>query len=102
MYVEAKGKLDIYNANDYLDEIKEEINRKYTKELVLEFSEISFVASIGLRVILELYKTMQKQNSHLILKNVNEEVLNAFKITGFDKFLTIEYDLENQDDSADA
>ena len=92
LYVEAKGKLDIYNAHDYLDEIKECLDRTYTKELVLEFSGISNVASIGLRAILELYKIMQERNCPLILKNVNEEVLYAFKLTGFDKFLIIEND----------
>lgn len=95
LYVEAKGKLDIYNAQDYLDEIKEHLNRKYTNELVLEFSNISYVASIGLRVILELYKIMQEKDCILKLKNVNEEVLHAFKITGFDKFLTIENNSDN-------
>ena len=95
LYVEAKGKLDIYSAYDYLDEVKEALQRTYVKELVLEFSEISYAASVGLRVILELYKIMQEQKRSLKLKNVNKEVLYAFKITGFDKFLTIENDSED-------
>lgn len=94
LYVEAKGKLDIYNAQDYLDEVKEHL-RIFVKELVLEFSNISYVSSIGLRVILELHKLMQEKDCKLKLKNVNEEVLNVFKMTGFDKFLTIEYDSED-------
>ncbi len=95
LYVEARGKLDIYNAHDYLDEIKECLDRTYTKELVLEFSGISNIASIGLRAILEIYKITQERKSVLKLKNVNEEVLYAFKLTGFDKFLTIENDSDN-------
>ncbi len=94
LYVEAKGKLDIYNSQDYLEEIKKHI--KYVKELILEFSEITYIASIGLRTILELYKIMQAQNGKMKLKNVNEEVLYAIKITGFDKFLTIENDADNE------
>ena len=88
--VQAKGKLDIYNAPDYLDEIKEYLKKYCIKELILDFSEISFIASIGLRAILELYKIMKEQGCHLKLMNVNKEILSAFKITGFDSFLTIE------------
>ena len=91
-YVEANGKLDIHHAPDYLDEIKEHLRKKHTKELILEFSKISFVASIGLRIILELYRIMQKQNGRLILKNVNKEVLLTFQTACFDKFLYIEND----------
>ena len=92
IYVEAKGKLDIYSAQDYFDEIKDYLNRKYTTELILDFSNISYVASIGLRGILELYKITQTKECPLKLKNVNEEVLKVLKVAGFDKFLTIEND----------
>lgn len=90
LYVEAKGKLDIYNAQDYLDEVKKHLI--YVKELILDFSQIEYVASIGLRAILELHKIMQERDCHITLKNVNEAVLNVFQITGFDKFLTIKND----------
>ena len=96
-YVEAQGKLDIYTAPDYLEEVKEHLSRICTKELVLEFSKISFIASIGLRTILELYKIMQARNGILRLKNVNESVLYAFSITGFDNFLIIENDSESEE-----
>lgn len=95
-YVEADGKLDIYNVPDYLEEIKDYLKRRYTKELVLEFSKITFVASIGLRAILELHKIMQEKNGILKLKNVTNEVLYSFEITGFDKFLVIENDSKKQ------
>ena len=51
LLVEAGGKLDIYNAADYLEEIKKNIS--FTKELILDFSQINYIASIGLRVIHE-------------------------------------------------
>ena len=94
-YVEAQGKLDIYSAPDYVEDIKEHMNKKFTKELILEFSKITFIASIGLRAILELYKIMQERKGTLKLKNVNKDVLFAFKISGFDKFLIIENDSDN-------
>ena len=98
-YVEASGKLDIYTSSDYLDEIKEHLRNRYTKELVLEFSKINFIASIGLRTILELHKLMQSKNGILKLRNVKKEVLFSFEITGFDKFLIIENDSDKQEEN---
>ena len=101
-YVEAEGKLDIYNAPDYLEQVKESLKRMYARELILDFSKISYVASIGLRVILELYNIMQNRKGVLKLKNVNNEILHAFKITGFDKFLIIENGSDAGENSNDA
>lgn len=90
LYVEAKGRLDIYNAEDYFNEIMEHL--KYIKELVLDFSKITYSTSIGLRVILKLQQIMDNNDCQMTLKNVNEDILHAFQITGFDKFLNIEND----------
>ncbi len=92
LYVEASGKLDIYNAQDYLDEIKK--NLGFTKELILDFSNIDYIASIGLRAVLELHKIMKEKECPMIIKNVRKDVLNIFKTTGFDSFLNIENDEE--------
>ena len=100
-YIEAEGKLDIYSAPDYLEEIKDTLKLRYTKELILEFSKITYIASIGLRAILELYNIMQDRNGVLKLKNVNENIMNALKYTGFDKFLIIENDpVESEKESS--
>ena len=98
LYAETSGKLDIYSAPDYLEKIKEHLKLRYTKTLILEFSQINYVASIGLRAILELYNIMQNKKGLLILKNVNEEILHAFKYTGFDKFLNIENDSDKEEE----
>lgn len=96
-YVEAEGKLDIYNAPNYLDSIKDYLNSRCVKELILEFSKITYVASIGLRAILELYKIMRERDCVLRLRNVNEDILHAFQFAGFEKFLTIENDSDDKD-----
>ena len=94
LYIKASGKLDIYNAPDYLEEVKEQL-KKYANEYVLDFSEITFIASIGLRAILEIYKLTKAKGCSLKLINVNKEILYSFKITGFDEFLTIENEPDN-------
>ena len=59
------------------------------KELVLDCSELEYVSSAGLRVILSAQKTMNKQGE-MVIRNVNETINEVFEITGFIDILTIE------------
>lgn len=86
LYVKAEGKLDIDTSAEYGMKIKDALDDM--NELVLDFAGITYIASIGLRVLLELYQQMSKQGS-IKLINVQEPVLNVLKMTGFDKFLSI-------------
>jgi len=59
------------------------------EKLVLDFSELEYLSSAGLRVLLQAQKTMNKQGK-MIIKNVNETVSEIFEVTGFADILTIE------------
>ena len=59
------------------------------EELVLECSELEYVSSAGLRVILKAQKRMNVQGS-MKLTNVNDTIMEVFDITGFADILTIE------------
>jgi anti-anti-sigma factor len=59
-------------------------------EVILDFSQITFISSFGLKIILELYKLMTSRNGILKLKDVSENLMNSFKMVGFDKFLIFE------------
>lgn len=57
--------------------------------LALDFSELNYVSSAGLRVLLSLQKIMNKQGE-MVVRNVNENIMEVFDITGFVDVLTIE------------
>ena len=59
------------------------------KELVLDCSELEYVSSAGLRVILKAQKRMNAQGSMKLI-GVNEAIMEVFDITGFADILTIE------------
>ena len=59
------------------------------KELVMECSELEYVSSAGLRVILKAQKLMNAQGN-MKLTHVNETIMEVFDITGFAVILTIE------------
>ena len=92
LYVKAAGRLDLDNAVEYGAKIKDFIEDSYDPitEVILDFEQITFLSSFGLKVILELYKQLKAQNGTLKLKNVSEQLMSSFKMVGFDKFLLFE------------
>ena len=92
LYVKAAGRLDLDAAIEYGTKIKDAIydSSDSIKEITLDFSEITFISSFGLKVILELYKEMHTQQGVLKLKNVSEQIRNSFNMVGFDRFLIFE------------
>ena len=56
---------------------------------MLDFAELEYLSSAGLRVILAAQKVMNKQGE-MIIKNVNDTINEIFEVTGFIDILTIE------------
>ncbi len=83
----VSGRLDTTTAPELEAAIKENIEG--VTALTLDFAELAYVSSAGLRVLLSAQKTMNKQGK-MVLKNVNETVKEVFEITGFADILTIE------------
>lgn len=81
------GRLDTNTAPQLESEIQESIEG--VRKLILNFEELVYVSSAGLRVILAAQKQMNRQGS-MIIRNVNSTVMEVFEITGFEDILTIE------------
>ena len=81
------GRLDTTTAPELEKEIAENIAG--VEKLVLDFCELDYLSSAGLRVLLQAQKTMNKQGE-MIVRNVNETVEEIFDVTGFSDVLTIE------------
>jgi len=81
------GRMDTNTAPLLDAELK--ANLPGIEELVLDFAQLSYLSSAGLRVLLVAQKTMSRQGT-MILKNVNEAIMDVFEITGFVNILTIQ------------
>lgn len=56
--------------------------------LILDFAKVEYISSAGLRVLLKAQKLMNNQGK-MVLKNVGEDIMEVFDITGFADLLTI-------------
>ncbi len=84
--VKLDGRLDTNTAPELEKELKEALSG--VKELVFDFSDLKYISSAGLRLILSTQKTMNQQGT-LVIENVNDLIMEIFETTGFDDVLTI-------------
>lgn len=82
-----KGRLDTTTAPQLEAELKRSIGG--VESLVLNFADLEYLSSAGLRVLLAAQKVMNKQGK-MVIRNVNETISEVFEITGFSDILTIE------------
>ena len=81
------GRLDTITAPQLEGELKTSLNG--IKALTLDFSGLEYLSSAGLRVILAAQKVMSKQGK-MVVRNVNQVIMEVFEVTGFCDILTIE------------
>ena len=87
LVLEITGRLDTITAPALDKTINENLGE--IKSLILDFKNLEYVSSAGLRVLLSSQKKLQQKGT-MKLKNVREEVMAVFEITGFVDILTIE------------
>ena len=85
--VTISGRLDTTTAPQLEEEFKQ--NLTGVEKLVLDFADLEYLSSAGLRILLAAQKTMNKQGE-MIIRNVNETINEIFEVTGFIDILTVE------------
>lgn len=82
------GSFDTASANPAEQELMELLDGGDLK-MLLDFSEVAYIASSGLRVLLKVAKRLQKEEGQLRLCGLNDTVIEVFRIAGFDKILAV-------------
>lgn len=53
------------------------------KEVVLDCTDLEYISSSGLRVLLSILKQAKSVGSRVVLKNVNDVIRDVLELTGF-------------------
>ena len=82
-----EGRLDT-NTSPELEKVLRE-TLPGVSALELDFEELDYISSAGLRVLLSAQKLMNQQGE-MKVTHVNETIMEIFEVTGFTDILTIE------------
>ena len=85
----VEGRIDTITSQDLEKEINSEIGN--FNRLIIDFTNLEYISSAGLRVLISTQKKLKPDNIPFIIKNVNDTINEIFRMSGFDKILTIEW-----------
>lgn len=83
------GQLDTLSSPDFEKEITTILESNAMK-VILDGSKLTYISSAGLRLLLILQKRMSQKGGKFVLRNIQDSIMEIFRITGFISFLTIE------------
>lgn len=87
------GRLDSNTSQGFEEKIFNAITDG-SKQMVIDFKEIDYISSAGLRVILKATKALNREKGKIMLCSMQDYVKEVFEIAGFDAFLPIVEDRE--------
>ena len=83
-----EGRLDTTSA-PAAQEAFLKVAGEYAK-IELDFTDLAYVSSAGLRALLTLQKQVNRTGGSLVLTNVSPSIMEVFEMTGFSGILTIQ------------
>lgn len=81
------GEIDTTTAPDFENEILNEMDK--FDSLIIDFNELEYISSAGLRVLVATEKKIQPQGIPSLIK-VNAPIKEILVTSGFDKIINIE------------
>ena len=81
-YATLAGELDTAAAAE-VEETLKPLHETGGKDVIIECKDLEYIASSGLRILLSILKAAKANGSKVVLRHVNEDIKNVFKLTGF-------------------
>ena len=88
MIIAVEGRLDISGANELDEWISDDFEAPECP-VTMDFTQLDYISSAGLRVLLNISKIMKKKSSPFSICNAQDHVREVLEISGFDSFIPL-------------
>ena len=85
--IALSGRLDTTTSPQLEGDLRTSTDK--VEKLIFDFSDLDYISSAGLRVLLAAQKVMNRQGS-MVIRNVKPDIMEIFEVTGFVDILSIE------------
>ena len=83
------GEIDHHCAKHYISCIAGKVEAYTPAICILDFSEVTFIDSSGVAVVINAMRNMKAIGGHLILTGIGKQPLKVFRAAGIDKMIEI-------------
>ena len=91
------GEIDHHTAKEIREEIDETADKTKPHRLVLDFSQVQFMDSSGVGLIMGRYKLMQTLGGSVIIANMPPKIERIVSLAGLDKLARVERNVNCHD-----
>ena len=82
------GRIDGTNAREFEEAVRTAID-KSDRAVIMDFENLSYISSAGLRAVLLTAKNLRTQDAKFALCSLSAHIREVFEISGFDKIIAI-------------
>lgn len=83
------GELDHHSAEYVREKVDSEMMKATTKNIIFDFSKVSFMDSSGIGVIMGRYKNIQKLQGKAVIICVSDQIRRIFDMSGLLKIMPV-------------
>ena len=84
------GDIDHHAAKEMRESIDSAVERIQAKNLTLDFSDVQFMDSSGIGLIMGRYKLIKSYGGKLMIANTSERIRKMIHFAGIDKLIKID------------
>ena len=77
-----EGELDTAAAEE-VEQVLKPLYKSDGRDVIIDCTRLDYIASSGLRILISILKGAKAAGSKVVMKNLNDDIKNVFKITGF-------------------
>ena len=77
-----EGEMDTAAAME-AEKILQPLYKTGGRDVIIDCEGLEYIASSGLRILLSILKGAKSAGSHVVMRGVNDDIKNVFKLTGF-------------------
>jgi len=86
--IRCTGRLDAISSPQLEAAMNKMVDEKHN-EIAVDFNEIDYLSSAGMRLLLSMTKRLKTAGGHLALFSLHEDVIEIIRMAGFEHILNI-------------
>ncbi|NLK97195.1 anti-sigma F factor antagonist [Defluviitalea saccharophila] len=94
LIVRISGEIDHHTSENIREKLDREFQRQNAKNIIFDFSDIQFMDSSGIGVIMGRYKNVKERGGKVGIFNVHPQIDRIFQLSGLYKIINHYHSLD--------
>ncbi len=87
--IEVGDTLDMSNAQEFKEWVREKFIKKGFKTVILDFSRVRYIDSYALGVFVALQRSLSEREGQLVIVSPNDSIRKILEVTYLDKVIRV-------------